>query len=1028
MKKVLIQFKNLGKDLRNINVDIVADAVDSQPSFNNALSIESFKLTGQGVERQISDSATKLYLIPQYHEYFISGGNPSISEISQLKFTNVRDTTFLNNQLYTAEVSDQNYLSQYILWKSGSTPRFNLTNGDPLVNGGIFTRGYTGSLITGQFIGVGTGYSGTTINIVGQKNNKLKVYNTPGISGFAGTYTSGTYRINNTLTTGFKNDQNIIGNSGGFFIFKNASPNEWRAVELNSGGSIVENWYRNSGNDTFGYYKFIPPVTGWRLGQNIDQKFNPVPETYFGACNGYTFLYPETIFRVNSFNRVLSLLKFYSGGFLNNNGTSSTFPNNTTIEDLFPTAYGEFFNKNFFYSNIINNDIYYLFNSITKSDNFLKWYVGKVNVSGSKYDYWISDSVEVTPDLTLESANIDFYSVNNEGNNFSVQTLSKYSNTKLFQTKELNIENYSGAIYLNNPTFNRQGVSVEDGGNTFANGTYIQSGTLNGRSRYVNVSSSLYDIIFSNIRTWDLRQSSGNQFYPIYRSKTRNNLAPTGEWTSLSARIPQFAQITGSGSYTLKGTVSNFNSLDSCINDNGTVIVSANNSFGQPRGSFTIFTGRNANFIPKQTIEGSFPSLFYPPVTNGFANSIDLSSDGSIIAVGGYQVKIYSGNPNGLGQNYALQQTINTPFTTYNVTDNNVAINGDANVLVIGSPYFNSGDGRVEIYRKTGNNIFGLQQTIIGGYGGIRWGFSTGENTQGGFRLGDNISLSQNGRVLAIGGYLSGMGAAYVYWRNSTESLFSSRYSQWGSPSRLLGKWATSVNDDGSVVCIGGYGASILRGNANVGSYRVLNNGTLANLITSTRVHTNGDGSKIIIGGYGQSAAIFTGNKNLTGTDASAFWSSGYALRLTGTFGSRNSLTSTNDMGTILVNSSPLNIYQQDNVIPVLTGSTLITGNSPTPESFYSSNDIVNDLNNQIYEFKKINSGKFSGPYFEGDNYIFANPEFKIDSYSGFGNLSISGTNVRPSGISGMKLYKVDSTFLGNSIYTDLLSLYRIFL
>ena len=72
MKKVLIQFKNLGKDLRNLNFDIVADAVDFQPLFNSPLSIESFKLTGQGVERQISDSATKLYLIPQYYLLFLN--------------------------------------------------------------------------------------------------------------------------------------------------------------------------------------------------------------------------------------------------------------------------------------------------------------------------------------------------------------------------------------------------------------------------------------------------------------------------------------------------------------------------------------------------------------------------------------------------------------------------------------------------------------------------------------------------------------------------------------------------------------------------------------------------------------------------------------------------------------------------------------------------------------------------------------------------------------------------------------------
>ena len=1036
MKKVFIQFKNLGKNLRNINVDLVADAIDPQPIFNNLLGISSSSLTGQGIQRDISDNATKLYLIPQYNEYFVSGGNPSISDIPQLKFTNVRDLTFLNNPLYTAEVSYQNYLGQYMLWKSGSTPRWNLTNNEPLTNSGIFTRGYTGSSITGQFIGVGTGYSGTTINIFQERGNKLKIYNNPGISGFAGTYTSGVYNINGTLRTGFKNDNNLIGLSGGFFIFRNTSPNEWAAVELNSGASLVKTWYRNSGNDTFGYYRFIPPVTGWRLGQNINQKFNPVPETYFGTCNGYTFLYPDTVFRVNSFDRNLSLLKFYSGGFLNNDGTSNIFIDNIDIEDLFPTAYSELFNKKFFYSNIVNNDRYYLFNSIDTSNNYLKWYVAKINPSGSKYTYWVSDFIDLNSNMTLGSASTNFYPVNNDSaSNFSVFALSKYSNIRLSEFKNISTENYSGFIYLDNPTFTTSSISVEDGGNEAANGVYVPSGLFNGYPRYVSTTSPLHEIVNDlSTRTWNLRQFSGQQYYTIYSSNTRRLLAPTGGWVSRSATVSQFAQITGMGSYILRSSIVNYVANDASINDNGTVIIVANGegspTFPTAEGSVTIYTGNNNNFFPKQSIVGSYPTFEYSPsrynVTNGFANSVDISSNGSIIAIGGYNVKIYRGNPNGSGQNYALQQIINTPYTSWNVTDNNVAINGDGNILAVGSPYSDSGNGRIQIYRVTGNNLFALQQTIIGGYANLNWGFGTiggySSIPKGGFRFGDHVSLSTNGNVLAVGGYLSGMGSAYVFWRNDTGSLFSSRYSQWGDQSRMLGKWTTSVNDDGSVICIGGYGATILRGNVNAGSFVGLNNRELGNIFATTPVFTNGDGSRIVIGGYaGQASVIYTGNKNLTGTNSAAFWKSGYALNLTGsesTFGI--TFNGTSNMGLILVRGLRTNLYIQNNIIPIVTGSGIITGTSPAPESVYTKDYIINDLNNDIYEFKQINSGKFNGPYFEGTNYIFANPEFKIDSYSGLDNLLISGANVRPSGISGVKLYQVDSTFLGNNIYTDI--------
>ena len=1038
MKKVFIKFKNLGKNLRNIYVDLVADVVDPQPLFNNPLSIPSFSLTGQGIQRDISDNATKLYLIPQYNDYFVSGGNPSILEVSQLKFTNVKNLTFLNNPLYTAEVSSQNYLSQYMLWKSGSTPRWNLTNNDPLINGGIFTRGYTGTSITGQFIGVGTGYSGTTINIYQETNNKLKVYNTPGISGFAGTYTSGIYNINGTLRTGFKNDNNLIGTGGGFFIFKNTSPNEWRAVELNSGSSLVQTWYRNSGNDTFGYYQFIPPVTGWQLGQNINQRFGPVPETYFGTCNGYTFLYPETVFRVNSFDRNLSFLKFYSGGLLNDNGTSSIFTDNITIEDLFPTAYGEFFNKKFFYSNIVNNDRYYLFNSIDTSSNYLKWYVAKISPSGSKYDYWVSDFIDVNSNMTLGSASTGFYPINNDSaSNFSIFTLSKYLNIRLSESKNINIENYSGYIYLDNPIFTQESILVENGGNQAANGIYVPSGAVNGSIRYVSTTSPLYDIINDvTVRRWSLRQFHNQQYYTIYSSNIRFAQAPTGTWISRSAIVPQFAPTTGFGNYILRSSiVNNYIANDACINDSGTVIIVANGPSSPLSetipiaiGSITIYTGNN-NFAPKQTIVGSHPILQPGPstydVTNGFANSVDISSNGSIIAIGGYNVKIYRGNPNGSGQDYVLQQTINTPYTSWNVTDNNIAINGDGNVLVVGSPYSDSGNGRVQIYRVTGNNLFGIQQTIIGGYNNMNLGFGFvggyGGVPNGGCRFGDYVSLSTNGNVLAVGGYVSGRGSAHVFERPNTGSFFSTRYIEWGDDSIRLGKWTTSVNDDGSVVCIGGYGGTILRRNPSTSSFVRLNRNERSNILNTTPIFTNGDGSKIIIGGYaGQAAIIYTGNKNLTHTNSGAFWRSGYALNLTG-FESTPGINfyGTSDMNVILVRGLRTNLYSANNIIPIITGNIIITGTSPAPESTYTQNYLVDNLND-MYEFKKINSGKYSGPYFEGTNYIFANPEFKIDSYSGLDHLLLKGANVVPSGVSGTKLYQINSTFLGNNIYTDL--------
>jgi hypothetical protein len=1015
MKKVFIQYKNLGKNLKNES-EIYSDRGKAIPFQLSPTDL----LNGSTVE--IDDSASKVFVVPKIYDFLVSGNsNPQISELKFYKTTGI----FNSNPIYF----DEN--NNYGLWKVSIINTWFITTKERIgsfstgPSSGFYQNNGENKPITGSYIGINWSGSFSILNV----DNKLRVYNTPGITGFAGNYTSGNYIIDGISRTAFKNDINQ-----NFYILKNNSPSEWRAIEELYNGPFT--WYTCLNNNDS-----LPPVTGWVLGggnkpPNISPTYEPVPEMNFGACPGNTLIYPDIVFKVNSYDRNLSLLKFYSGGLLNNDGTSNIFIDNINIEDLFPTAYGELFNKKFFYSNVVKNDRYYLFNSIDASNNYLKWYVAKINPSGSKYSYWASDFIDFNPNMTFESASTNFYPVNNDSaSNFSISAISKYSNIRLSESKNINIENYSGSIYLNNPTFTTPSISVEDGGNEAANGVYIQSGTFNGYPRYVSTRSPLHEIINDlSTRTWNLRQFSGQQYYTIYSSNQRRLLAPTGSWMSRSAIVPQFAQISGSGSYILRSLIANSVANDAHINDNGTVIIVAsgpgNLTFPNAEGAITIYTGNNNNFLPKQTIVGSYPTFQNSNsvynVKNGFANSVDTSSNGSIIAIGGYNVKIYRGNPNGSGQNYVLQQTINTPNTSWNATDNNVAINGDGNILAVGSPYSDSGNGRVQIYRITGNNRFGLQQTIIGGYANMAWGFGLiggyGSTVNGGFRFGDYVSLSTNGNVLAVGGYLSGMGAAYVYWRNDTGSLFSSRYNQWGNQQRVLGKWTTSVNDDGSVVCIGGYGGTILRGNVNAGSYIRLNSEERGNILTTTPISTNGDGSRILIGGYaGQAAIIYTGNKNLTGTNSTAFWKSGYALNLTGSESTPGiTFHGTSNMSLILAKGLITNLYIQNNIIPILTGSGIITGASPTPESVYTKDYIIDDLNNDIYEFKQINSGKFNGPYFEGTNYIFANPEFKIDSYSGLNNLLISGTNVRPSGITGMKLYQINSTFLGNNIYTDL--------
>ena len=232
------------------------------------------------------------------------------------------------------------------------------------------------------------------INISSSFVNKLHVYNIPGITGFAGTYTSGTFTVGGIPRVGFRNSQNQ-----NFYIYKNNSPSAWRAVEDLYNGPFT--WYSVTGIQGVDLDPF-PPVIGWRLGddsvmspQPVTDAALPLPEMNFGRCPANALAYPSYIYEaINTQDSNLENIQagpsaapqFYSGGLLSSSGTSQLFSG--TLSQMFPDLYNVYFDKQFYYTNIVTGTRLVLFR-VFDAGAISNFYITKSPQDyNSGYFYW----------------------------------------------------------------------------------------------------------------------------------------------------------------------------------------------------------------------------------------------------------------------------------------------------------------------------------------------------------------------------------------------------------------------------------------------------------------------------------------------------------------------------------------------------------------------------------------------------------------------------------------------------------------
>ncbi len=455
-------------------------------------------------------------LVDIYNDTVIASA-PKLSGFGAINVYN--PTSFTNVETYISEKY------QYAIWNNPVMRRWVISDPNSIgsnltsptnsfvtdENGSIYSNYNGASIWTGSVrifsLNQDDGSSGGGLN-VGPYINKLHVYNTPGITGFAGTYTSGVFTIGGIQRVGFRNDQNP-----NFYIYKNNLPSAWRAVENLYNGPFT--WYSVTGRQGVDEDpgKF-PPVTGWRLGDNsvmnpppVTDAALPLPEMNFGHCAGNTLLYPIFIYKANSTRRAIDDNHFYSGGLLSSSGTSELFSG--TLSDMFPDLYNKYFDKQFFYTNIKNNNRLLLFKSyiVSNSEVIDSWYITESPSSyeGSGYYYWTSQDDYTTGNRNnyYDSARKIFKPYGNNINNLqdiSIDTNVLYSNAESPYKKDFNLQNFSGELI------------IKSSGNSYINDVYkltkISGGKYNGLT---GISGSYY--IFASPKFNVSGVTCGNQAF-----------------------------------------------------------------------------------------------------------------------------------------------------------------------------------------------------------------------------------------------------------------------------------------------------------------------------------------------------------------------------------------------------------------------------------------------------------------------------------------------------------------------------------
>ena len=555
------------------------------------------------------------------------------------------------------------------------------------------------------------------------------------------------------------------------------------------------------------------------------------------------------------------------------------------------------------------------------------------------YKYDGNDWIQLGNNLNTDISNYYYGSnISLSGNGNIIAIGSPYNNNNGINSGNVKLFKYNGSEWLqicstingNDNNF-RTGytVTLSSNGETLAVTTLSDNNLKGSVSIYKINQDGIYNIFnttqpvdnlidglsYFNTITNTVNTYYNNIWYDAkgYTGPSGNNgmTGPKGD-TTISYNLDNKADGLPIYSFTQLGTNINgefdFDLFGKCVSlsSNGSIIAigTTKNNIGSNSGNIYIysFDGSNWNQLGN--------CIYSEAENNESGNSISLSSDGSIIAIGSYlnnntgSVRVY--NYNGT-EWIKLGSNINS-----NMTDDrfgiSVSLSSDGTIVAIGADYnsYNGlNSGNVSIFKydnnnwvQLGNNISGETEddysgksislsndgTIIaiGSYRNNSNGFNTGNvrifkyNGSNWIKLGNNIygeidndyfgtsiSLSGDGSVIAIGANGNMSGYTQIYKFNDTTWIQLGNDIVGGSISDNSGKYV-KLSNDGTTVAIGANdGNGINSGNVRLFKYNGTNWFQIGNSIYGENGYMIGE--SISLSYDGSIMAIGTPNENSKG-------------------------------------------------------------------------------------------------------------------------------------------------------------------
>lgn len=279
-----------------------------------------------------------------------------------------------------------------------------------------------------------------------------------------------------------------------------------------------------------------------------------------------------------------------------------------------------------------------------------------------------------------------------------------------------------------------------------------------------------------------------------------------------SVQMTGDATIVSSGSLALSNTgvsAGSYTAPSITVDSKGRITSAISNVLHSPGGeNLQIQYNKDGNFTGSSNLKVSNDFAQYSGPLSGTGNvgisaqgnSISISADGTVCAVGGNYDDTFIGavwifkKVNGVWTQQG-SKLVGTGHTSTSDQGISVSMSADGKKVAVGGYLDNTNVGAVWIYTESGG-VWTQQGSKLVGTGYIGMSYQ-----------GKSVSLSGNGLVLAVGGYIdnSFTGATWIYeYSGGTWNQVGSKLVGSGSVGNAQQAYSVALNYEGNVLAIGG--------------------------------------------------------------------------------------------------------------------------------------------------------------------------------------------------------------------------------